>query len=193
MSMRHRRMVLAICAAFLLCPPGVITGAVAQETTGSIGTARSGDASDIKRVRHLDLYGVSLPGMPIDVADADECETRCRDNAECAAFTFNAAHSACFLKVSARLALSHPQAISGFRARFEKRIRRVDLAIQEATDYPGNDIGRRKATTFEACLMACSAQRTCKVFTYVIRRHECWLKNARGSAEPREGLVSGIK
>lgn len=67
------------------------------------------------------------------------------------------------------------------------------MMIQEATDYPGNDIGRLKETTLDACLVACSGDRTCKAFTYVTYRSECWLKNETGSAEPRNGLVSGIK
>jgi hypothetical protein len=164
--------------------PDVITGSTGKPLP--VG-------SDIRRVRQLDLYGVNLPGMPVDVRNADECEMRCKDNDACAAFTFNEAHSACFLKTSAEFAVSHPQAISGYRLRLEKRIRRIAMAIQEATDYPGNDIDRRKSTTFEACLVTCSGKRTCKAFTYVVRRHECWLKNAKGSAEPREGLVSGVK
>jgi len=67
------------------------------------------------------------------------------------------------------------------------------MMIQEATDYPGNDIGRLKQTTLDACLIACSADRTCKAFTFITYRSECWLKNETGSAEPRNGLVSGIK
>lgn len=67
------------------------------------------------------------------------------------------------------------------------------MMIQEATDYPGNDIGRLKQTTLDACLVACSADRTCKAFTFVTYRSECWLKNETGSAEPHNGLVSGIK
>jgi hypothetical protein len=67
------------------------------------------------------------------------------------------------------------------------------MTIQEATDYPGNDIGRLKQTTLDACLVACSGDRTCKAFTFVTYRSECWLKNETGSAEPRNGLVSGIK
>jgi hypothetical protein len=67
------------------------------------------------------------------------------------------------------------------------------MMIQEATDYPGNDIARLKQTTLDACLVACSEDRTCKAFTFVTYRSECWLKNETGSAEPRNGLVSGVK
>lgn len=67
------------------------------------------------------------------------------------------------------------------------------MMIQEATDYPGNDIGHLKQTTLDACLVACSADSTCKAFTFVTYRSECWLKNETGSAEPRNGLVSGVK
>jgi hypothetical protein len=67
------------------------------------------------------------------------------------------------------------------------------MSIQEATDYPGNDIDQQTGTTFEACLLSCGETRACKAFTYVTHRHECWLKNGIGPAEPRDGLVSGVK
>lgn len=165
----------------------------ADEITGSVGAVPAKAAPAIKRLPQVDLYGRNLPDMPIQTRSADECEARCTAKEACAAFTFNTARSACFLKASAEVALSHPATISGLREGFKKRIRRTRLTIQEATDYPGNDIDRQTGTTFDACLISCSKARTCKAFTYVIHRHECWLKNGVGSAEPRDGLVSGIK
>jgi hypothetical protein len=67
------------------------------------------------------------------------------------------------------------------------------MVIQQATDLPGNDIGQQTDTTFEACLISCSETNACKAFTYVSYRRECWLKDGIGSAEARQGLVSGIK
>lgn len=67
------------------------------------------------------------------------------------------------------------------------------LTIQAATDYPGNDIGRLKESNILACLVACRESVACKAFTFVTFRSECWLKNGTGSAEPRNGLISGVK
>jgi hypothetical protein len=67
------------------------------------------------------------------------------------------------------------------------------MSIREATDYPGNDIGRQTGTTFEACVLSCGESDACKAFTYVVERHECWLKDGTGLAESRDGLISGIK
>lgn len=85
-----------------------------------------------------------------------------------------------------------PYAAGGIADLLE-RAQQAPMMIQEATDYPGNDIGRLKQTTLDACLVACSADKTCKAFTFVTYRSECWLKNETGSAEPRNGLVSGVK
>lgn len=85
-----------------------------------------------------------------------------------------------------------PYAASGI-ANAGDRARFAPMMIQAATDYPGNDIGRLKQATLDACLVACSAAKPCKAFTFVTYSRECWLKNEVGSAEPREGLVSGIK
>lgn len=67
------------------------------------------------------------------------------------------------------------------------------MTIQDATDYPGNDFGRLNRTTLDACLAACSKNAACKAFTFIADRRECWLKNELGSAESRNGLVSGVK
>lgn len=161
--------------------------------TGSTDAAPESAASAMTRLAQVDLYGLNLQGMPIAADSADDCEARCRGRADCAAFTFNTAHAACFLKASAEVAVGHPAAISGYRGRIGNQIRRLAMTIEEATDYPGNDVAREEGTTFEACLMSCGDSRSCKVFTYVVERHECWLKNDIGSAEPRAGLVSGVK
>ncbi|MGE0237694.1 MAG: PAN/Apple domain-containing protein, partial [Parvibaculaceae bacterium] len=183
---------LAIGLTLAACSLGLAADAVPDEVTTGIQMAQAA-ASDIKRVRQVDLYGVNFPGMPIAAGSADDCEAHCAVRAGCAAFTFHTGRSACFLKASAEIAVSHPRAISGYRGRLEKRIRRIALTIREATDYPGNDIDRRRATSFETCLLACGKARTCRAFTYVVRRQECWLKNGTGSAEPRNGVVSGVK
>jgi hypothetical protein len=149
--------------------------------------------SALKRVESLDLLGFDFPGMPIMGGTAADCEARCETNGGCLAFTFNTNNSACFLKSRAELAVSNPAAISGYRDLPDSQIRHIDMHIQEATDYPGNDIHRQEATTFQACLIACDEEAMCKAFTYIAYRRECWLKNAAGSAEPRDGLVSGIK
>lgn len=149
--------------------------------------------TEIRRAPFVDLMGQDLPGMPIREADASSCETRCRDDGECKAFTFNEEHSACFLKSRVEFAFGDRSASSGYRASLEPQIRRLGITVKEATDFPGNDYDWRKPTTFGTCLLACSDNMICRAFTFIASRQECWLKNAVGSAEPRAGLVSGIK
>lgn len=69
----------------------------------------------------------------------------------------------------------------------------VPLAIKAATDYPGNDIGLVKESNILACWVACRENAACKAFTFITYREECWLKNATGSAQASNGLISGIK
>lgn len=159
----------------------------------TIDRIETGSTSTIKQLGSVDLLGYDLPDMPIAGSTATDCEARCERDGDCAAFTFNTNSSACFLKNGTDIAVNNPAAISGYREVPSNRIRNIDMAIQEATDYPGNDIDRQKAISFEACVALCSDESTCKAFTYVTHRHECWLKNDVGSAEPQEGLVSGVK
>jgi hypothetical protein len=55
------------------------------------------------------------------------------------------------------------------------------MTIQEATDYPGNDVDRLRQTTLTACVLACSENTVCKAITYIASRNECWLKDGIGS------------
>lgn len=171
---------------------GIEAGIYTSEgITSTLDRAPSSPA--IKRIGSVDILGADFPGMPMRNVSADECEARCKDNDDCAAYTFNQRRSACFLKSRAELTVGYPAAISGYRATGEHLIRHIDMTILEATDFPGNDIGRRKQATFKACLLACSKTASCRAFTYVARSRECWLKNAIGSAEPQSGVVSGAK
>ena len=173
---------------------GIEAGVYAREgITSTLDKAPPGPASAMKRIAATDLLGSDLPGMPIRTTGAIDCEARCTGSDDCAAFTFNHKHSACFLKASAELAVGYPWAVSGYRARWETRIRRIAMTIRDATDYPGNDIDRLKRTNLKACLLACSKTAACKAFTFIARNGECWLKNNIGSAEPNDGLVSGTK
>lgn len=165
----------------------------ADEVTGSVDEMPARPPLGIKLLPQIDLYGSNLPGMPIAARTADECAAQCTAEPNCAAFTFNTTHSVCFLKASVEIAASHPSAVSGLREDLKQSLGQTQMFIAEATDYPGNDIDRKTGTTFEACLLSCGENSTCKAFTYVTHRHECWLKNGTGSAEPRDGLVSGVK
>ncbi len=164
---------------------GMVMSTLANMPTGPLG--------EIKRLASLDLLGYDLPGMPIVDTTVTDCEMRCERSTDCGAFTFNTESAACFLKSRTDLAVGNPAAISGYREHKDSHIRRIDMAIQQATDLPGNDIGQQTDTTFEACLVSCSETIACKAFTYVIHRNECWLKDGVGSAASRAGLVSGIK
>jgi len=173
---------------------GIEAGVYAREgITSTLDKAPPGLASAMKRIAATDLLGADLPGMPIRTIGATECEARCLDDDDCAAFTFNHKHSACFHKAGVELAVGYPWAVSGYRTRWEKRIRRIAMTIRDATDYPGNDIDRLRGTTLKACLLACNETSSCKAFTFVADNGECWLKNDIGSAEPSSGLVSGVK
>jgi hypothetical protein len=165
------------------------------DTASAIAPAGEPSAigAEIRRAPMLDLMGQDLPGMPIREADASSCETRCRDDGECKAFTYNEEYSACFLKSRVDFAFGDRSASSGYRAELEPQIRRLGITIEEATDFPGNDYDWRKPATFSSCLLACSDNAVCRAFTFIASRQECWLKNAVGSGEPRPGLVSGVK
>jgi hypothetical protein len=173
---------------------GIEAGVYEQGAVFStLGRLRTSSLSPLKRLESFDLVGSDLPGMPIVDGTVTDCEDRCEKDGSCLAFTFNTQNAACFLKSGAELAVSNPVVVSGYRESADSQIRRIDMTLKEATDYPGNDIDRQEATTLEACLVACEDESTCKAFTYVTWRRECWLKNGTGSAEPHDGLVSGVK
>ncbi|ODN69086.1 PAN/Apple domain-containing protein [Methylobrevis pamukkalensis] len=156
----------------------------------------------------LDFFGSDLDSAR--TADLVGCAALCLERGEgCRAFTFNADERVvrgpnCFLKSDSRSADGNAVAMSGVMLRRSDPdpapivVGAIDpkLGLLKDTDLPGADLTGRphaKATTAQACRLACVADDTCQAFTWIKDRKQCWLKAAAVNSRFVPGLTSGIK
>lgn len=156
----------------------------------------------------LDFFGADIASF--NVADAGTCASKCFEmNGQCKAFTFNttwvkATSPNCFLKASEGRADANSAAFSG---RFlggtdvdpqPFTMNAIDLKadLLENTDLQGGDLSKRPWPNIKAaidCRLACIDNDRCTAFTFIKRKHECWLKSMPGFAVAKPGMISGRK
>jgi hypothetical protein len=148
----------------------------------------------------IDLYGHDMRAGLV-TQSRETCQTQCRDNGECRAYTFNTRNNMCFIKSDIGRAYKNAAAISGYWGELTKEIKESEMVIREEIDYPDADpalqvvdYAHHKNVSFDWCLQECEVDDYCKAFTYVHRIRDCWLKsNAVRSGKSRKGVTSGIK
>ena len=67
--------------------------------------------------------------------------------------------------------------------------------VQNATDYPGNDLPRgtrSNVATAAACCALCAAQPGCNAWSLWVSGEQCYLKSSGKGSEPSAGHVSGV-
>jgi hypothetical protein len=147
----------------------------------------------IKRIENSDILGHDFKRMPINGLTLEECERECSTNSDCKAFTFNARHSACFLKSDGARAYTSAGAQSGYKTELEGRIRRSTLTIAEQTDLPGSDYRALNRSELSLCADVCESDGKCVAFTYVPNIRRCWLKSSVPASTISRNTVSGFK
>jgi hypothetical protein len=163
-----------------------------------------------KRPNRLALYsGLDFSEKDISseaVDDAKACALRCLETGgACRAFTFNVTTPKsrgpnCFLKSARGQLDGNASAISGqllSRAdSYPSSVIDPKASVFENVDLVGGDLTRKphtKAKTPRDCRLACVDSDSCRAFTYVKRKKECWLKS--GVSQPRAAadMISGLK
>jgi len=156
----------------------------------------------------LDFYGRDISALRTQ--DAAECAARCvQQSYSCVAFTFNTNPNArrgpnCFLKGDQGQPDGNADAISGLilspakqpAQTFSVGVIDPKNGVFEDMDLPGADLSRSPAkgiSTATACRLACVANSSCRAFTFVESRGQCWLKGRVPNARFAEGMISGVK
>lgn len=155
----------------------------------------------------LDFYGGDIRSSRF--GDAGRCATECVGSGQCRAFTYNSDPRRrkgpnCFLKNSLSRFDGNEAAISGVLLSVSEPdpepltidVIEPGAGVLKDTDIPGRDLFQEPfagASTGQQCRFSCVSNSQCKAFTFVIARRECWLKQSAEGAQPREGMISGIK
>src|SRR6185437_6817167 len=170
--------------------PAVITLIVA---TWLLGGTCSADVFKLHTtiLANTDLFGMDL-GVGISSVDPDSCRQECTKNQDCAAFTYDATRSLCFLKSSVPSESANSCCVSGvYRT----------LSTEIDTDRPGMDILLPLVTinppTPEFCRDLCGSFRSCRAYTFVRPgalgpTSSCNFKWGVPATSPNQCCVSGV-
>ncbi|WP_250157170.1 PAN domain-containing protein [Tianweitania aestuarii] len=194
---------------------------VLDTPTPSVSMADSASLAELsviedyaKRPNRLALYtGLDFSEQDIAseaVDDAKACALRCLETGgACRAFTFNITTPKspgpnCFLKSARGQLDGNASAISGqllsradsYPSSFTIGVIDPKASVFENVDLVGGDLSRKpftKAKTARDCRLACVDNDSCRAFTYLKRKKECWLKS--GASQPRAAadMISGLK
>jgi|GEM_PF-2944413 len=155
------------------------------------------DRASAKRFDTTDFFGADLLPKGIRGISIGECERVCRDDSDCAAWSYVHATRWCWPK-SGVTNLSYGEGITSGVIDWERIDQRIfDRPFLEitATDLPGNDILPRgmSNTTLEECRSACEASSSCQAFTWVGKKNICYPKFSAGRPTKFMGAISGVK
>ena len=125
----------------------------------------------------------------IDPPTLSYCQSRCREDSQCKAFTYNHVRRVCFLKNKAGLRLRpHKEAITGRKTSGDR------FSIRRNRDAPGHDYERLDPPTLSDCESRCGTEPECRAFSYNIAKKVCFLKHSGDMPLIRHAeAITGIK
>jgi PAN domain len=138
------------------------------------------DGSDYQVVRNQDLAA---------------CESRCRADGRCRAYTFNKWENVCFLKSSAMVTRIEPRGISGVLADDDVRTARRPPTIERLRTrrFPSEAYRILERTDYDGCARACAADALCLGFNLDKVDRSCALIASLDKTVPDNGTDAGMK
>ncbi|GMF21012.1 unnamed protein product [Phytophthora lilii] len=152
---------------------------IASNSGGSGATCSAAESN-------INYVGNDLTSRPS--GSASGCCTICAATTNCKAYTWtNYNGGTCWLKSAKGGTTSQSGAISATLSASSS----VCSAIEENTDYTGNDIGNALSGTAEGCCAICKARGGCNAYTWTnYNSGTCWLKSAKGATSASSGARS---
>lgn len=148
---------------------------------------------------YTDLPGYDLPGMPLRIGSAAECQSACQTNERCSAFTFNTVHRACFLKGMATEALQFSGAVSGYYGAASDISRighdfgpSVGFRTSQNVEIVGKPFATIKDFNLAACQDQCVLTEACQGFSFY-RNGMCLMFNVRKPTKANPRAVAGVR
>lgn len=151
----------------------------------------------VEKWANTDFFGADLLPKGVRGVSLEQCESMCRGDINCAAWSYVHATRWCWPK-SGVTNLSYGEGITSGIVDWN----RIDTSIFDrnflevtATDLPGNDLLPRGMpnTTLDECRSACQASSSCLAFTWIAKKNICFPKFSAGQAQKYMGAISGIK
>jgi len=121
------------------------------------------------------------------------CQEICKGDSECKALTYNTKHGVCFLKDNVLALIRNSNAVASYSSAKAADVIISDFTSYSGIDLPGGDYKRLRGSNYLECFTACIGDRSCKAFSYVARKSECWLKDTLSRPRTAKGVELGIK
>ena len=142
-----------------------------------------------------DATGNDLPGMPLESASLEDCQSDCMQNFSCNAFTFNKRHNKCFLKSAARVLVPSNQAVTGYKSAAAGNMSPPvvsHLRVRNKSAVTGQWARGFVATSFDMCLVACEKDKSyCAGVNFDLTTSECNLFGSVSGNLTAPTMISG--
>ena len=150
-------------------------------------------ANSFGSLDEYDALGNDAPNMPIRAIDQMGCERLCRENAECAGYTYNKKANVCFLKNAVSIVFPNPVAFTGYRNEAGKRPKISKLQSRIRRQLTGVVYRRSEGVMFDNCAISCDAERSCKALSYDTATRLCsFFSSVEGETE-QASVWSAVK
>ncbi|MFN0193435.1 MAG: PAN domain-containing protein [Aestuariivirga sp.] len=152
------------------------------------------NSRDFVRIAGRDIYGFDLDGKSPGARSAEECESRCRQDHECKAYSYNSRRKQCFLKHGGDLVLWNKEVAAGYLPEIETSLRMAKIAVFSGTNLKGEEYRYKLDSKTEECVSLCEADNRCSGFTFSRKQQgRCSLRRGKLKRESREGILAGVK
>lgn len=121
----------------------------------------------------------------------DECQSACRRDERCRAYTWDQGSDRCYLKSEVRPQRPARDRVSGVKG--EGFDRGGELTEERGFDRRGGDYTSFDTGRLETCQDACARDERCRAYAYDAGRGVCYLKDRVPSSTRDSGVISGYK
>lgn len=142
-------------------------------------------------VRGYDAIGIDY--RTVKNVTYSECHAACEGDGQCKAITYNTKYGVCFLKDNVAALIRNSDAMASYVSTKAADVIVSDFTSFSGVDLPGGDYKRLKGSNYLQCFTACVGDNSCRAFSYIPKKSECWLKDALGKARVAKGVELGIK
>lgn len=152
-------------------------------------------ARNFKTYPNYDLFGFDLSDSP--ASSMEQCETLCRENGECRAYTFNEWNQKCFLKSGSGNLRLEPRARTGVLTEDQQpRYRDAQVVMEYYRGYTitGNQVGTtRSSSSRDSCESMCWDSDQCIAFSFLRAQKQCRMYDYATNRFAKSGVDSGAK
>lgn len=147
-----------------------------------------------KPLRQLDNRDViGFDYATLKEVSGQQCLDACKNDNRCVAATYNKPARYCFLKDGAAVTVVNLDALGIISADIAGGVLETGFAIASDRDQPGGDYLHLRQSSFVGCFVACAQDQRCLAFSYIRKKHSCWMKAKLGATVRRSGVDLGVK